>query len=42
MLFENVDSALQLYAFEPHQIYNCYVIGLTCVHKPHVCKVCII
>ena len=34
LFFENLDSVLQQYLFEPHQIYNCDETGLTCVHKP--------
>ena len=39
LFFENLDSVLQQYAFGPDQIYNSGETGLTCVHKPHVCKV---
>ena len=42
LFFENLDSVLQQYAFELHQIYSCGETGLTCFHKPHVCKVCIL
>ena len=34
LIFENLDSVLQHYAFEPHQIYNCDKAGLNCLHKP--------
>ena len=42
LFFEILDSVFQQYAFEPHQIYNCGETGLTCVHKPHVYRVCTI
>ena len=42
LFVENLDSVSQQYAFKPHQIYSCDKTGSTCVHKPHVCKVCTI
>ena len=34
LFFENLDSVLRHYLFEPHQIYSCDETGLTCVNKP--------
>ena len=42
LFVENLDSVSQQCAFKPLQIYSCDKTGSTCVHKPHVCKVCTI